>query len=144
MKKTIQITCKAAISMDVRAGLPGSSPALRTHRGKRLQRSGGKNSAHLRLYGKMSEQSLEEFLSENELDMNDLLDELELPALTCSILAAEILNPPTKTTRAGWTKRIRHSVPPAAMNSPAELKLHWCRKEKRVGSLFLTGWAWMR
>ncbi|HEY6367527.1 MAG TPA: ParB N-terminal domain-containing protein [Candidatus Binatia bacterium] len=32
-------------------------------------------------YGKMSEQSLDEFLSENELDMNDLLDELELPAL---------------------------------------------------------------
>jgi ParB-like nuclease domain len=32
-------------------------------------------------YGKMSEQSLDEFLSENELDMNELLDELELPAL---------------------------------------------------------------
>lgn len=32
-------------------------------------------------YGKMSEQSLDEFLAENELDMNELLDELELPAL---------------------------------------------------------------
>src|SRR5215831_14702564 len=32
-------------------------------------------------YGKMTEESLDEFLSENELDMNDLLDELELPAL---------------------------------------------------------------
>ena len=32
-------------------------------------------------YGKMTEQSLDEFLSENELDMNELLDELELPAL---------------------------------------------------------------
>jgi hypothetical protein len=32
-------------------------------------------------YGKMTEQSLDEFLTENELEMNDLLDELELPAL---------------------------------------------------------------
>jgi hypothetical protein len=32
-------------------------------------------------YGKMTEQSLDEFLSENELDMSELLDELELPAL---------------------------------------------------------------
>src|SRR5262249_45708290 len=32
-------------------------------------------------FGKMTEQSLDEFLSENELDMNELLDELELPAL---------------------------------------------------------------
>jgi ParB-like nuclease domain len=32
-------------------------------------------------YGKMTEQSLDEFLSANELDMNELLDELALPAL---------------------------------------------------------------
>jgi hypothetical protein len=32
-------------------------------------------------YGKMTEQSLGEFLSENELDINDLLEEVELPAL---------------------------------------------------------------
>jgi hypothetical protein len=32
-------------------------------------------------YGKMSEQSLEEFLVENELEINDLLEEVELPAL---------------------------------------------------------------
>jgi hypothetical protein len=32
-------------------------------------------------YGKMSEQSLEEFLVENELEINDLLEEIELPSL---------------------------------------------------------------
>jgi ParB-like nuclease domain len=32
-------------------------------------------------YGKMSEQSLEEFLVENEIEMNDLLEEVELPSL---------------------------------------------------------------
>jgi len=32
-------------------------------------------------YGKMSEQSLDEFLSVNDLDLSELLDELELPAL---------------------------------------------------------------
>jgi ParB-like nuclease domain len=32
-------------------------------------------------YGKMSEQSLEEFLAENELEINDLLEEIELPSL---------------------------------------------------------------
>jgi len=32
-------------------------------------------------FGKITEQSLDEFLSENELDINNLLDELELPAL---------------------------------------------------------------
>ena len=55
--------------------------ALRCDRGERPKEAAEKILLISSQYGKMTEQSLDEFLSENKLDMSDLLDELELPAL---------------------------------------------------------------
>ena len=54
---------------------------VRLDRSQRPTRSSRKNSSDQQQYGKITEESLDEFLAENDLSFLELADELELPSI---------------------------------------------------------------